>query len=123
MADINGVNIFYFGTADEGIYRLKIEIKCDVDYVNIAYNVIEDHQISDVIDVNGTKPPEKEESEENALKIEELSNEAVFLPTEWLIGTLIFVGSLMAVVSVMLITNKKKNNVFLQNLGKIGKEK
>ena len=50
--------IFYtFGTAIAGVYSLKLEIGCQVDYVNIAYTVIDLYDISEGEDTNHTGEP------------------------------------------------------------------
>ncbi|MFX1338893.1 MAG: hypothetical protein ACFFDK_09815, partial [Promethearchaeota archaeon] len=93
LADINGVNSSSFGTATGGNYEIKLRIYCDVAYVNIAYAIIEDYQISNVIEVNETESQSSDKSDEVKL-IEALSNNAVSLPIEWTIATIIFVSTI-----------------------------
>jgi len=44
---------------------------------------------------------------------EELVDNSLILPTEWTIGTLLFVGGLAGVIVVMLVQHRKNNVVSL----------
>ena len=109
LADVNGVNISSFGTSIAGEYEIKLRIYCSVVYVNVAYAMVEDYQISDVIKVNETKSESSEDSDAIDL-LEELKNDAISLPIEWAIATIIFVSSLSGVM-FMILTNQRKKNL------------
>lgn len=110
LADIDGVSMFNFGTAIGGEYKIKLNIYCSVEHVNIAYAVVEDYQISDVVDANETKPPDEEESDTIDI-LEELSNDSFFLPIEGTVAVILFAGGMAGTVYVMFIRQKKRANV------------
>jgi len=110
LADIDGVSMFNFGTAIGGEYKIKLKIYCDVEHVNIAYAVVEDYQISDVVDANETKAPDEEDSDTIDI-LEELSSDAIFLPIEGTVAVILFAGSMAGTVYVLFIRQKKKANV------------
>ncbi|MFX1259335.1 MAG: hypothetical protein ACFFAN_15885, partial [Promethearchaeota archaeon] len=115
MEDIDGVNSFYFGTAVKGVYTIKITIRCDVDWVNIGYAIIDDYEISDAVDVDETEEEDSEESEDD---LEDLFDKSSSLPFEWMVGTLIFVTLVVGSMTVILIRHRKKNAVSLRLKGK-----
>ncbi|MBA7652976.1 hypothetical protein ES703_60816 [subsurface metagenome] len=112
LADIDGVSMFNFGTAIGGEYKIKLKIYCEVEHVNIAYAVIEDYQISDVVDTNKTQAPDEEDSESIDL-LEELSSDSISLPIEGTVAVILFAGGMASTVYVMSIKLKKKGNVSL----------
>ena len=101
LEGISGVSMYEFGTASAGIYTTNLSINCNVNQVNIAYAIIFDHVIGGAIE--NTTPP----GDGN------IFNELASLPEEWVIGTAIFIGCTMAILSVMLVNNRKKNTVGL----------
>ncbi len=108
LADVNSINSSSFGTSVAGEYEIKLRIYCSVAYVNVAYAMVEDYQISDVIKVNETSSKSSEESD-NIDLLEDLKSDAISLPIEWTIATFIFVGSLSGVMLVILTNQRKKN--------------
>ena len=102
LEGIGGVTVYDFGTASGGIYTTNLTINCKVDYVNIVYAIVFDHRIGSGIDENTTNP-------EDGDGINDLAS----LPEEWMIGTTVFIGCTMAILSVMLVNNRKKNTVGL----------
>ena len=110
LADIDGVTMFNFGTAITGEYKIKLNIYCSVEHVNIAYAIVEDYQISDVVDANETKPPDEEDSDTIDI-LEELSSDAIFLPIEGTVAVIIFAGGMAGTVYVLFIRQKKRANV------------
>jgi hypothetical protein len=108
LADVNNINTTNFGTSTAGEYEIKLRIYCSVAYVNVAYAMVENYQISDVIKVNETESKSSEESNKIDF-LEELKNEAISLPIEWTIATVIFVGSLSGAMLIMLTNQRKKN--------------
>jgi hypothetical protein len=120
MADINGINLFHFGTAIEGTYELKIRIYCEVAYVNIAYLIVEDYPISEVIEANKTKPESSEGSDKRkSTVLDQLTdtNSLVSLPKEWLIIAVIFTGGIAAltVIGVKIHRQRKAVNLNLND--------
>ena len=112
LADIHGVTHFSFGTAIEGKYEIRLKIYCDVEQVNIAYAVFKDYPISEVIDANNTASPQEEDSSSDNL-LEELQNNLVMMPLEWIVVSLCFVGGLMGVSYLMILRSRKHRNMAL----------
>ncbi len=120
LADIEDVSWFPFGTAHDGEYRIIIDInlisdsseqptKPHPDHVNIAYAIVEDYQISDIVDINNTKESDKESRSIDLL--EELSSNSIFLPIEGTIAVILFAGGTAGTVYIIFIWQKKKANV------------
>jgi hypothetical protein len=102
MQSIDGLNGFYFGTATSGIYNIRIKISCVVSYVNIAYTIIKDYKISDVIEPNQTQ--------NDPTTVNNTVSNIYSVPIGWTIGILVFAGGLLMGISI-LIHNQKKQNV------------
>ncbi len=109
IADIDGLNSFSFGTAIEGEYIIKLTVYCNVPNVNIAYVIVEDYEIGDVIDANETKPVESTSFIEEAE--EELDDASANLPTEMVVGTLISVFGISGVALTALMVHRKRSGV------------
>ena len=107
LADIEGINIFHFGTANGGLYTIKISILCSVSYANIGYSVIEDYQISDIVGGNNTDEPD------DMGFFDGLWSNNTALPVVWVIGSLIFIGVVIGALVIVYIHNKNKNTVSL----------
>lgn len=101
MAVIGDVRKFSFGTAMEGIYTIFIKIYCEIPYINVAYSIIEDYEISNIIDGNETNT----------------TNEPISgyftLPSEWTIGFIIFAGTLIGILMILINLRRRKNTVYL----------
>lgn len=111
LANILEYNSFEFGTAMEGTYDIDITIYLSsVQYVNIALAVMEDYQISEISDVNETDSKSSESSGTNEIK---LNDENIKLPQEWLIGSIIFVGSLIGSAFALLKHYRKESYIGL----------
>jgi hypothetical protein len=54
VAGILDLNYYTFGTAIAGIYRFNLQIHCQVQFINLAYTVIELYDISEGADNNHT---------------------------------------------------------------------
>jgi hypothetical protein len=116
----------YFGTAAAGLYRLRLRIKCDADYVNIAYAVVEDYQISDAVnssdspsDPSGNAPTESH-NETNMDDVGNLSattnrNISYYIPQELMIGTVSVIGGLAGTMAILMVVYRKKNKVNLNS--------
>jgi len=97
MLAIGEVNKFDFGTSTEGIYTINITIYCAVEYVNIAYSIVEDYQISDVIDGNETDPANQ------------TTPSGFFsLPLGWTTGLIVFGGIMIGTLIVLVNGRHKK---------------
>jgi hypothetical protein len=108
MANIISASVFDFGTATGSIYTTNLTAFCEVNAVNIAYAIEYVGKIGEIIDENITDPENNTEPENT----EGFMNLA-FLPEEWILGTTIFIGCTMAILTVMLVNNRKKNAVGL----------
>ncbi len=60
------MNVFSFGTAMEGLYTIKITVGCGVVWVNLAYAIVDDFEISDAIDVSETEEEEEDDDDDDA---------------------------------------------------------
>lgn len=96
---------FDFGTAVEGIYTVKIRIRCQVDVVNVAYAIAEDYQISSIN--NGTEPDPEPTTNETA-------SGYFYVPMEWTLGFGIASGALVCVLIVFGVLKRRKDSVSLR---------
>ncbi len=108
LPDVSDIFWTFFGTATSGLYDINLKLYCTEPYINVAYILSEDYQISDVIDENSTEPEEDEEPDDTLL-----------LPEELTIGTLIFVGGITAALTLFFVQQRKKNAVKLDLNDKI----
>jgi len=111
LQNIDGLNGFPFGTANGGTYTLKFKIYCAVDYVNIALAVVNDYTIGGADDPNQTQPIPSNNTNNTP-------NITVFIPIEWTIGMLVFVGSCVTIPCVFIIYHRKKNDLNMYFKGK-----
>jgi hypothetical protein len=102
LPDVSDMFWTFFGTAVSGLYDINLKIYCTEPYVNIAYVLSYDYDISDIIDGNESQQETLEKPEDSA-----------FLPQEWTLGTLIFAGSIAGVLTIVFIQQRKKNAVNL----------
>jgi len=107
LEGIGGVSAYEFGTASEGIYTTNLSINCEVKYVNIVYAIVYDHKIANIVDETNST------TGNNSTNNNDFFNELASLPEEWLIGTTIFIGCAMAILTVMLVNNRRRNAVGL----------
>jgi len=108
LALIDEVDYFSFGTAIEGEYNFTFEISCTAESLNynLAYCIVEDEQISEIIDPGDDAT--NEDSDSNDI-LENLSNDSIVLPQEWVIGALIFIGLLLGgLIVIIRYQNKNK---------------
>jgi hypothetical protein len=101
LEGISGVSMYEFGTASAGIYTTNLSINCNVNQVNIAYAIVFDQLIGGAIE-NTTTP-----GDGNSF------SDIASLPEEWVIGTAILIGCTMAILTVLLVNNRKKNTLSL----------
>ena len=106
VASPKEVTSYRFGTAVEGEYRLNLTIYCDVKAVNIAYAIVEKQGIADGTDPNDDDPPLPPDDPHNGT-----TGLEAFIPTEWTIGMIVFVGSAVGVPIIMVIYRRKKNPI------------
>ena len=103
MASINTLNSFEFGTSQAGTHKICVQIDCNVAYVNIAYGVVEDIQISQDQEANNTTP----EKEEEAPSMKNLFSNSSSIPPEGIVLTIVGLGGFSLVALVLHILNKK----------------
>lgn len=116
LADIGGLTSFSFGTASRGTYTINLTVHIadpDVEYVNLAYAIVDDYTIGNAVDVNNTESDVDKSSSDDTDMFEELIDNSLILPIEWTIGTLLFIGGLAGVIVVMLVQHRKENIVSL----------
>ena len=107
LGSVGTVMHFDFGTAVEGIYTVKIRIRCQVDVVNIAYAIAEDYTISSVN--NGTIP-----EPEPIPPVNETVGGYFYVPIEWTLVFGISAGGLLAILVVFGAVRRKKDSVSLR---------
>ena len=118
IADIDGINAFPFGTAVEGEYMVKLTVYCNVPNVNLAYAIVEEYEISDVVDANETEPEESTSfTEEAEDKLDDIS---ASLPSEMVIGTFLTVFGIAGAALTALMVHRKKSGIDV-NLKRIKK--
>ena len=98
LASVAGANIFNFGTAMAGEYTLKIWIYCEVDWMNVAYAVVDNGPICN--------PP----SDNNQTTTSNLFSIPFDLGLYTVIGAVVIAGALVLVV----VHYRKKNDLNLQ---------
>ena len=103
LQSIDGLSGFPFGTANSGIYTLKLKIYCQVDYVNIALAVVEDYAMGGGIDPNQTQPTPVNDTTRPA-------NITAYIPTEATVTMFIFLGILVGIPVLLATYQRKKNN-------------
>jgi len=103
VASPKDVTSYRFGTAIDGDYTVNLKIYCDVDVVNIAYAIVEKQRIADETDPNDDDPPPTPDEPINGTGIE------TFIPREWTIGMIVFIGSAVGVPILIVVYRKKKN--------------
>ncbi len=117
LADIDGFTKFVFGTAVGGVYTLNITIWCEVEHVNIGQAIVTEYNISEQIPFhNNTSDANASDTDSDAGDTDpfrDLWNSTMSLPTEWTIGTLIFVGGISGTLIILIINHRKKNPVHL----------
>ena len=100
VASVDEISKISFGTSTEGVYTARINIRCEVQYVNIAYAVVRINQISDIVDPNQTQPvPQNETNSQKG---------TFYLPSEWLIGLTIGASIIIVIVIVSYLSRKKR---------------
>jgi hypothetical protein len=98
------VKIYWFGTVVEGLHIMNITIYFNVPCVNIAYSVVEKYKTADGIDPNDEDPPPVPEEPINGT-----SGVEAFIPREWTIGMILFIGSAITIPMLIVIYRKRKN--------------
>ncbi|MFX1386520.1 MAG: hypothetical protein ACFE9M_04825 [Promethearchaeota archaeon] len=98
------VTKYKFGTAVEGEYIINLTIYCNVDAVNIAYAVVEKDKIADGTDPNDDDPPPIPEAPINGT-----TGVEAYIPREWTIGMIVFVGSIVGIPILIFVYRKKRN--------------
>jgi len=99
------VDFFDFGTAVEGTYNVIMTVYSKVKCVNIAYTIIDIDKIADGIDPNDPDPPPDDDEPKNNTQ----SGIEAFIPREWTIGMIVFVGTAVGVPIIIVVYRKKKN--------------
>ncbi|MFX1312587.1 MAG: hypothetical protein ACFFHD_08255 [Promethearchaeota archaeon] len=99
------VDFFDFGTAVDGTFNVIMTIYSKVKCVNIAYAIIDIDKIADGTDPNDPDPPPDDDTPTNDTK----TGIEAFIPREWTIGMIIFVGSAVGIPILIIVYRKKKN--------------
>lgn len=97
------VEFFDFGTAVGGIYIIDMAIRCLVECVNIAHAIVEIERIADETDPNDPQPP-PDDDDTNSTR----SGIRYYVPKEWTIGFIAFVGSVVGIPTAIVVYRKRK---------------
>ncbi|MEJ2252366.1 MAG: hypothetical protein P8Y97_22235, partial [Candidatus Lokiarchaeota archaeon] len=106
------------GAATSSLYKFKIHIETkdpQVPYINLAFGVIWDHKVSDLInntegnpnDTNSTTPDNNTNPDNN----QTLQNPVFSIPTEawWIVAGIFGLGAILVIVFIA--TYRKKNQL------------
>ena len=115
---INDVDTFKFGTAIDGIHQVNISARSEVQYTNIGYAVIEFSRISELVDPNETVIPDPDPVNNTIFQKNIFS-----MPQEWSTGILVFFGSILLIVLVVVVKNRKKNVDFHERIDISGRNR
>ncbi|MFX0105245.1 MAG: hypothetical protein ACFE75_07125 [Candidatus Hodarchaeota archaeon] len=99
------VSFFDFGTAVEFTYNIIMTIYTKVKCVNIAYNIVDIDKIAVGLDPNDPYPPPDNGHPVNNTR----TGIEVFIPAEWIIGMVIFLGFVVGLPILMGVYRKNKN--------------
>ncbi len=104
IAGPNNITKYKFGTQITGYYVVTIIINCQVDWVNIAYAVVDDGHISDEIE---QEDPDAINSNNSTNSTEH--NVRMYIPQGWAIGAFAFFGAVIGIPILVVVNRKKKN--------------
>jgi hypothetical protein len=104
-----GYSSYYFGTATEGLYTINITIYCEVPSVNIAICILEKDSISDVLDPDIPDSPPGDGNVSDHTQ----STVRYYIPKEWTIGVMTFIGLSVSIPVILIIYRRKKNSMKL----------
>jgi hypothetical protein len=135
------VEMFKFGTAVNGTYTFNLTVFCEVDFINLAYCVAEEYQITEGTQPNQTDPVDDTPGEDtnstdggsetpddggagnnetdsgsgnnNTEGNNTLPIMVASIPKEWMFGAIAFFGGLMTFAILVIVYHKKKSAVKL----------
>jgi hypothetical protein len=102
LAPIDDIQDYHFGTSIEGLYVIELQVRSDVEYVNLAYSIIEDYVISDLNDNNQTGTPDNSTSHEHGL---------YSIPVEILTIFSLIIISIISLLGVFIYHRHQKRSV------------
>ncbi len=109
---IDQINTFQYGTATEGVYTLKMTVRCSASCVNLAYAMADIYKISQEIEANDTEKPDEDEKSEELELFTELGN-TTLLPEGYFTALVVAVVASMVIVVIWVKKQKKKNSIEL----------
>jgi hypothetical protein len=101
LAPIEEIQDYRFGTSIEGVYVIELQVWSEVEYVNLAYAIIEDYVISDLNDNNQTGTPDNSTSYEHGL---------YSIPMEILTIFCIIIISIVSILGVFIYHRHQKRS-------------
>ena len=119
LSPINNIDMFKFGTAVEGEYLVNLTVYAQVHYTNIAYAVVEHRRLSGIVDPNNTVIIEPDPDPVNNTV---LQNNFFSMPQDWSTGIMVFFGSILLIVVVAVVKNRKKTAEFNDRINKFKEE-
>jgi len=103
IAGPNNITKYKFGTQITGYYVVTIIINCQVDWVNIAFAIVDDGHISDEIEQE--YPTNSTNNSTNKTE----NNVRIYIPHGWAIGVFAFFGAVFGIPILVVVYRKKKN--------------
>lgn len=104
LAPIDEIQDYRFGTSIGGVYVIELQVQSEVEYVNLAYAIIEDYAISDLNDNNQTGTPDNSTSYEHGL---------YSIPMEILTIFCIIIISIISILGVFIYHRHQKRSAAL----------
>ncbi len=112
LSPADQINSFRFGTAIDGVYTIKLTVRCEASYVNLAYAVADMYKISKEIIANDTEEPSDDQEGDGIDILAEISN-ITLLPLPYFTALIVAVcGSIVGIV-ILVSKIKKKNSIEL----------
>ncbi len=103
IAGPNNVTKYKFGTQISGYYTITIIINCQVDWVNIAFAIVDAGHISDEIEQLDPEEPTNNTTNSTA------NNVRMYIPQGWAIGAFVFFGAMIGIPILVVVYRRKKN--------------
>ncbi|KKL82790.1 hypothetical protein LCGC14_1981210, partial [marine sediment metagenome] len=89
-----------------------------VQYTNIGYAIIEFRRISELVDPNVTVIPDPD-----PVNTTHFQKNVFSMPREWNTGIFVFFGSIVVIIFVVVVRNRKPNVEFNERIDKYGQNK
>jgi len=99
LASVASINIFSFGTAIEGSYTIAIKIYCEVDWMNVAYAIVDNGPICN--------PPPTDDNQTSIL-------DNFSIPFDLGLYTVLGAGAITGALVLTVVHYRRKNDLSLK---------